>query len=80
MEGGLRTAENDVKTVDKQDNGNNGASSRRLVFVGRLHTSAVSPLMKRGYSKFGLLFRCVFNVFHEGVFQILAFCSIVGTN
>ena len=26
--------------------GNNRASSRRLVFVGRLHTSATSPLMK----------------------------------
>ena len=43
MEGGLRTAENEAK---RQDKGNNRASSRRLVFVGRLHTSATSPLMK----------------------------------
>ena len=49
VEGGLRTAENDAKTKDNRNNGNsgnNGASSRRLVFVGRLHTSATSPLMK----------------------------------
>ena len=43
MEGGLQIAENEAK---KQDKWNSRASSRRLVFVGRLHTSATSPLMK----------------------------------
>jgi hypothetical protein len=40
---GGSTTENEAKTQEKW---NTWASSRRLVFVGRLHTSATSPLMK----------------------------------
>mgnify|MGYP006970160798 CR=1 FL=1 len=43
MEGRLRTT---VFESKRREKGNTWASSRRLVFVGRLHTSATSPLMK----------------------------------
>ena len=44
------------------------------------NTQRTSFFPWRGYSKFGLLFCCVFHVFHKGVFQILTFCSRVGAN